>query len=154
MGDIRNPLGGIGDMTKAEFDPNDLQGQSFGLQEISATIDLQVLGDTLIYTVPAGKTFYPTDFILQTVTYDNPSFSATASIGYTGPDYNEFKSNSFLSPSSTVGGLTSGAFGGYIGMWNSSVSASAGTQIYLKVTNADTGTALSARILVVGFLTS
>lgn len=149
---FKAPGGGSGDMLATTYDPNSLEGQNFGLQAISGTIDLKQTGNTLIYTVPTGKIFYPSDFVFQTVSYDTPNNDASVNVGFTSADFDDFLSGGSVTLGSDVGSLKSNAIGGYINLWSGVDQVTAGTELYLRVTTADTGTAVTMRVLVVGFL--
>lgn len=117
--------------------------------DISVTINALNTGQTLLYTVPAGKTFFPSMVYFYNPVATNIGGSATLGVGTSGSGY-----ANIFSPSS----IAFGAEGDYsvsnvtaTGTYLTS-AFTAGTNIYVDVSVAAIADAYSITVILTGIL--
>ena len=111
-------------------------------------IDFKTLGTTLIYTVPTGKNFVLTALVLRTKTYDAPNGDGIANCkrgsdnaGIVNP----------ISPDLAIVGF----FTQYVIDWETfgaSIIFPADDTVVLEILTAETGTALTFDVDLIGYL--
>ena len=113
---------------------------------LSDPIDFKTVATYPLFTTLVGSKFMPIDyaFICDSATAANGD--GNFSIGWTGPTYEDF-----ISGGSSTNAITANHFDNYPVSSGSKEVFPANTPIILNLTNADTGTALSIRVMMCGF---
>ena len=117
------------------------------IASITEDIDLTTTGTTKLLTASNGKPFICTMAVIETQTADAPNADADISIGYTSPNYNETFAITDLSYESTANK--------YIVFTPTSAGRHTidyeDNDIYINVSSADTGTAITVKVTLIGF---
>ncbi len=112
---------------------------------VSTTIDMKAVGQTVIFTVPAGLKFVPFAVSASIVSNTAAVGNNTYSIGFTAPNYQDFVASSGLS------GDTAGKVDQITASYSSTTPAPALSNVVVNVTSADTGTAFTVKFIVIGY---
>lgn len=120
------------------------QGSTTGLVIFTAPVDGKIVGNTLLGSVPAGKTFIPIQASFTLLNVAGLALVSTASIGSNSPNYNNILGATLLTGLSTQGEVIGMDLGN-----PSSVGAS--TDIYARVSIGSTATTYDLQASVIGF---
>lgn len=116
-----------------------------------AGVDLTSAAATLLYTVPAGKTFIYT-MLIVTITDDNiVSGDATVSLGSNNPDYNNIFTATILN-AATISNQSAYYYPPTGGGGVNVSTISAGDSVYFNVTIGGTAITWTGTITLLGFL--
>lgn len=110
-------------------------------------LDVKQLGDTLLYTVPAGKDLLLKELYFKTVTAQNIQQNASFNLGFTAPDYNDITDFSFFTVSDVVDAVRKGGI-----FPNGSIRIPGGQSLYIRIIGAEGGDALTVIPWVEGIL--
>lgn len=110
----------------------------------SPTIDFKSVGLTTVFTTASSGNFYPV--IVYTVCDTAVSVNGDGfySVGWIGPDYNQIVNGTGVALD-TAGTYNVNSFN------NPSPVISSSSSIIVNVSSADTGTALTGRVIILGF---
>lgn len=150
-----------GDMQASVYDPAGkaaqvvvsddvpLVGQGKQIVAITAAVDMKVVGDTALFTVPNGKKFKPEEIYGECTEIDAAMNDGFFNFGYTAPNYNDLVDggNMGIANFTAVGEVKS-----YSPFFTSNAYLAAGTQLFFRVSTVDGGTALKAKLYLEGFL--
>lgn len=119
---------------------------SEGIVAVVGSIDLKATGQTTIYTVPTGYTFYPTLVYLESTSVDTLSVLSTLSMGVVGGGYNDIINGYTSLTLPTQGTKREITFNSDVG------SFAAGSVIKLDVDTGSTATTHTGKIYLLGYL--
>lgn len=131
-------------MTSVSIDQDVLNGLS-GQYKITG-VDGKTQASTLIFTVPAGKTFYPTGIIISPSTVTTLVTPSVISVGSNGTDYNNIVATNALT------GLVSAAGMMRMNPDVNAVTVAAGNGVYVKVGTGASAAAYTLTIILLGIL--
>lgn len=113
---------------------------------VTTGIDLKTVAATLLYTVPTGRKAIVTQIVIHATLATTVTVPAAASVGQNAASYNDIVAiTTFTGLNITDQVYTEDPTAVY-------VSVPASTGIYLNVTTGATATALTAEIILIGFL--
>ena len=130
---------------KGDFDtdvPVLIKTGSTALLGGTAAIDFKATGPTTSYTVPTGYKVIFTNYTVEIVSADTPSGDYALSVGTVGGSYTDV--------GSALGGGT--VTGAHNGIFTSPAILGAGSEIFINVSSADSGTAITGKLHLFGFL--
>lgn len=122
----------------------DQQGATTGLVVFTAPVNGKVVGNTLLGTVPAGKTFIPVKATYTLTAISGLSLVATVSVGSNSPNYNNISSATALTLLNALGVTLNLDL-------SSPASIPAGGQVFARVSIASTATTYNLQASVIGF---
>lgn len=147
FGNVKGPASSV-DQTHAIFDGTTgqliKQANGSSLQAFSALVDGKTVGNTLLVTVPAGKTFIPIKATYTLINVTGLSLVSTVSIGSNSPNYNDISGATLLTGLSVQGKVLSLDL-------SSPTSAAASSNVYARVSIASTATTYNLMASVIGF---
>lgn len=122
-------------------------GNDLGLVSIAVTgINAKTVANTLLYTVPAGKTFIPQGVVIRATAASSISAGPTIDISTTSGGAGNIYTTTAITALDTAGKIFT--FGPY-GM---SVSVAAAGTVYADLTAAANGTSETIEIDLIGYL--
>lgn len=101
---------------------------------------------TPIFTVPAGKTFYPLRVLVEPTTVTGLITPSVVSVGTNATNYNNIMASNALT------GLTGTNTISQIAADLGAIAVAAGTQVFARVITAATADAYTLRIILIGIL--
>ncbi|HLT41324.1 MAG TPA: hypothetical protein VKZ95_01360 [Sphingobacteriaceae bacterium] len=115
------------------------------LLRFNALIDGKTIGNTPIFTTPAGKRFIPTSCNIRLVTVSGLTLVSTISIGTNPPNYNNILGATLLTELSSVNQVITNVLSGAY----SSIAPS--TTVYCRVSIPSTATTYNLMASIVGY---
>lgn len=111
---------------------------------VSEGINLKTVGDNLVFSTFATVSFVPISIGFACVSSTTPNGDSVFNLGWTAPNYDDYISGGSIAV--TVANTSE-----YQGVTGPDPVFPAATDIYLRVTSADTGTAIQVRAIITGY---